>query len=236
MTDIRYTGTELELFADAKKWKSYLADIIGPMLIGPVLEVGAGIGSTARALCPPEHSSWTCLEPDPEMAARLREDATSGRLPTCCHIVQGDTGVFCSGETFGTVLYVDVLEHIEDDRAELARASSLLAPGGVLIVMSPAHPFLFSPFDQAVGHFRRYTRASLRAVAPPELTLQRLDYLDSVGLLASAANKLLLGQSTPTASQIRIWDRGMVLVSRRLDPVLRHRVGKSVLGIWSRQP
>lgn len=236
MKDPRYIGTELELFAGARHWKAYLRELITPLLRSTVLEVGAGIGTTTRSLCSAELSAWTCLEPDPEMAARLRADAASGKLPGCCQVVEGDTSTFSSGQTFGAVLYVDVLEHIEDDRAELARAAALLEPGGLLIVMSPAHPFLFSQFDHSVGHFRRYTRASLRAVAPPNVTLQRMEYLDSIGLLASTANKLLLRQSMPTQSQIRLWDRGMVPLSRRVDRLLRHRLGKSVLAIWSHRP
>ena len=57
---------------------------------------------------------------------------------------------------FDTILYVDVLEHIADDAAELARARRLLTPEGNLVVLAPAHQSLFSPFDAAVGHYRRY--------------------------------------------------------------------------------
>ena len=42
---------------------------------------------------------------------------------------------------FDAILYIDVLEHIEDDRAEMARAAARLKPGGALIVLAPAHPF-----------------------------------------------------------------------------------------------
>jgi hypothetical protein len=51
-----------------------------------------------------------------------------------------------------------------------------------------AHQRLFSPFDAAIGHFRRYNRSTLRNISPPGLRLERLRYLDSFGLIASAAN------------------------------------------------
>ena len=57
-------------------------------------------------------------------------------------------------------------------------------------------------------------------------------YLDSIGLLASLANRLLLNQSMPTAAQIKTWDSVLVPCSRVLDPFLFGAVGKSVLGIW----
>ena len=67
---------------------------------------------------------------------------------------------------------------------------------------------------------------------PGELTEAGLWYLDSAGLLASAANRLLLRQSMPTAEQIRFWDRRLVPLSRLLDPLFRHSLGKTVMGVW----
>jgi len=133
------------------------------------------------------------------------------------------------------VLYIDVLEHIEDDAAEVAIAARRLEPGGHLVALSPAHQWLFSPFDAAIGHHRRYTAASCRNLTVPGLRLVTLRYLDSVGMLASAANKLLLRTSTPTKEQILLWDQFMVPMSRWLDPVIRHRLGKSILAIWQKQ-
>jgi hypothetical protein len=111
-----------------------------------------------------------------------------------------------------------------------------LAPGGRLIVVAPAHRWLYSAFDAAIGHHRRYTRHSLARVVPPELERVTVRYLDSVGLLASAANRLLLRRSLPTQPQIAVWDRLMVPLSRRLDPLIAFALGKSVLGIWRAGP
>ena len=74
-------------------------------------------------------------------------------------------------------------------------------------MLSPAHQWLFSPFDAAIGHCRRYTKSSLRAVgaAVDEFRTKRLSYLDSCGLFASAGNRLLLRQAMPTLQQILFW-------------------------------
>ena len=87
-------------------------------------------------------------------------------------------------------------------------------------MLSPAHPFLFTPFDAAIGHFRRYTRASLHRAAPATLSLEKLVYLDAAGMLASAGNRLLLRSAMPTERQILTWDRLLVPVSRRDRPDL----------------
>lgn len=105
---------------------------------------------------------------------------------------------------------------------------------GHLIILVPAHQYLYSAFDKAIGHFRRYDKQSLRLVIPNGLNLNKLIYLDSIGLFASLANRLLLKTSTPSLSQIQLWDKWMVPLSRSIDRVLRFRMGKSLLAIYSK--
>ena len=194
-----------------------------------MLEVGAGIGANTRLLASLHFARWTCLEPDPALAQQI-ELPPGGRHG----LTLGTIDDLHAGQQFDSILYIDVLEHIAEDGAEMARAAARLKPGGALIVLSPAHPFLFTPFDEAIGHYRRYTRATLRHAAPPCLTEVGVTYLDSVGMLASLGNRLLLGQSMPTAQQIGVWDRWMVPPSRIADRLTGGRIGKSVLGVWSR--
>ncbi len=230
----RYAGSELELFAGARHWKAYLASVIAPHLRGHVLEVGAGLGATTARLAREHDGSWTCLEPDPELAARVAAAISAHELPVSCDVRCARLGALPADLHFDTVLYVDVLEHIEDDVAEARLAAARLHPRGKLIVLSPAHAWLYSPFDRSIGHFRRYDRRTLRAVIPAELELVQLRYLDSVGLLASAGNRFLTRQAQPTARQIRLWDGVMVPLSRVADRLLGYRLGKSLLGVWQR--
>jgi len=231
-TAFTYVGSELDLFSAAKNWKSYFRDQLTPYLGEDVLEVGAGLGGTTRVLCRGTERRWVCLEPDAALVARLDQEISSGSLPKCCESRIGTLEKFDESETFDTILYMDVLEHIEDDRAEVARAARHLRPGGHIIALSPAHQWLFTPFDKAIGHHRRYTKAGFGALAPAELEKARLVYLDSIGFFASLANKLILQSAMPKPSQIAFWDRVLVRMSKVVDPVLGYSAGKSVLAIW----
>lgn len=225
----QYAGSELELFRLARNWKAYWSSHVRPHLRGDVLEVGAGLGANTELLSDTPFTTWIALEPDAELTRGLA-------LPDARHRLMNATLGEIGGE-FDAILYIDVLEHIEDDAGELARAAAHLKSGGALIVLSPAHQWLFSPFDQAIGHYRRYSLATLRAAAAKATALaeEKVIYLDTAGLLASAANRLLLEQRMPTEAQILLWDRWMVPVSRWLaDPLTFGAVGKSVLGIWRR--
>lgn len=101
-------------------------------------------------------------------------------------------------------------------------------------MLAPAHQWLFTPFDEAIGHYRRYTRRWLRAAAPDGLALSRLVYLDSIGMLASLGNRLVLKSSMPSSGQIAAWDRLMVPLSTLADPLLGYSIGKSVLAVWKK--
>jgi SAM-dependent methyltransferase len=235
MKPYRYVGEELDVFALAHNWKTYVRSAVGDHLTGDVLEVGAGIGETTRVFCDGRQRSWTCLEPDPSLAARLERTIADSRLPLAPSVIVGTLSDLPRIPAYEAIIYMDVLEHIEDDRGELARACALLKPNGVVVVLAPAHQQLYTAFDASVGHFRRYNRPMFRALTPPDATLETLRYLDAAGMLLSAANRLLLRSSQPTAAQVRLWDRFFVTTSRRIDGLLGWRVGKSLLGVWRRR-
>jgi SAM-dependent methyltransferase len=236
MSGFQYVGSELELFASATVWKEYLRRQIVPYLGEEVLEVGAGLGGTTRFLCSSGDPKrrWVCLEPDLGMLHTLSGKVENGELPGYCEASPGTLDDLPETERFSSILYIDVLEHIFDDREEVRKAAGHLRPGGRLIVLAPAHPWLFSPFDRAIGHHRRYTRKTLRALKAEGLVEERSRYLDSVGMLASAANRLLLGQSMPDPRQITFWDKVLVRASRLFDGATGYSLGKSILIIWSR--
>ncbi len=238
MNSHTYVGGELDLFAQAQRWKGYWISRVRRYITGAVLEVGAGIGANTVLLRTGAEARWLCLEPDPRLAARLENTMAAapgdGRAPSRLEARVGTVASLDLGDVFDTILYIDVLEHIENDRLELAAAARHLAPGGHMVVLSPAHSWLFSPFDQAIGHFRRYTAKELRLLTPSGLRVAKSFYLDSVGLLASVANRFMLHQNLPSARQIHCWDSLMVPCSRVLDPVTAYRFGKSVVCIWTR--
>ncbi|TMA79293.1 MAG: class I SAM-dependent methyltransferase [Deltaproteobacteria bacterium] len=232
MVDFKYGGSELEVFAHATNWKRYWRDLLVPFLRGDALEVGSGIGANTGLLAPRHPGRWTSLEPDRELLDEARRRLAAAGVAHCCTFECGTVRSLEATRIFDTVLYLDVLEHIENDRLEMEHAAQHLAAGGRIVVLAPAHQALFTEFDHAVGHFRRYGKQSLAAVAPAGLRCERLFYVDSVGLCASLANRLFLRQRIPSLEQITFWDRAMVPISRAVDPLLLRSVGKSIIGVW----
>jgi SAM-dependent methyltransferase len=237
LTDVTaqpYVGSELDVFALASHWKAYYTRFIAPFFGRSVLEVGAGLGATTAVICDGSQDDWLCIEPDPSLVAVIDKKIHAGQLHVCCRAQVGTVSSLDAGQLFDSIVYIDVLEHIEDDARELREASLHLNSGGRLIILSPAYQFLFSPFDRAIGHYRRYTRSSLAALTPKNCRVVKMLHLDSLGVFTSLANRILLHQDTPTEKQILFWDRRLIPISKLFDRLFGYRLGRSVIGVWER--
>ena len=199
-----------------------------PFIGENVLEVGAGIGSTTLLLSG-YSKTWTALEPDAELAAQI-EVRDSG-----VEVKVGVSSDLKADDLDDSILYIDVLEHIERHSEEIFQVQNHLALGGHLILLTPAHQFLFTPFDTEIGHFRRYNRALVDSIRPKGMKVVGSWYLDSAGFFASLGNRLLLRSTSPTVGQIRLWDRKLVPISRVLDAILGYNFGKSLLTVWEKE-
>lgn len=225
---MEYIGDELELFRHATNWKRYWSSVVARYVNGQVLDVGSGLGVNAPYLVNEHVTTYTFLEPD----ARLLSETSMDLIPEGIqqHRIQGTT-TDLAGKQFDTLAYIDVLEHLPDPAAELQRAMDLLRPAGHIVIVVPAFQFLYSPFDKAIGHFRRYDRAGMRADLPAGSDLLLMRYLDSTGLLLSLGNKLLLRRAAPDPGQIAFWDKRIIPISRITDRLVMGSFGRSLIAV-----
>jgi 2-polyprenyl-3-methyl-5-hydroxy-6-metoxy-1,4-benzoquinol methylase len=229
-----YVGSELDTFKHARNWKRYWSEVLAPYVGGTVLEVGGGAGANIPYLLNRRVTRLVSLEPDAWLAEQLEAAGHTLRTKEAA-VIQARHGTLSdlpTDERFDTIVYVDVLEHIEPDCAELLAAANRLTPDGHLLVLAPAFQSLYSDFDRAIGHYRRYTIDSLKALTPRDTIVVHARYLDAVGACLSAANRLILSRPAPTRRNILFWDRCVVPISRIADRLLGRFAGRSVVCVW----
>jgi 2-polyprenyl-3-methyl-5-hydroxy-6-metoxy-1,4-benzoquinol methylase len=129
-TEIPYESRDLELFAKATNWKKYWSRTLSAYVKGHVIEVGAGLGASTKVMANHNYPAWTCLDPDPDHVAHIAQRIASGDLPSCCTPKCGVLADLEADVLADTIVYVDVLEHIEDDEREMRIAADHLQVGG----------------------------------------------------------------------------------------------------------
>lgn len=123
-----------------------------------VLEVGCGTGNTLRVL-------RDVFPTAPLVGMDLfAEGLQYARAETGVPLIQARIEAFPFSVPFDLVGLFDVLEHIADDDAALGTIRDHLAPGGHLVLTVPAGMHLWSAFDEAAHHHRRYSQSQLVAV------------------------------------------------------------------------
>ena len=171
---MKYPGAELDNFDKATIWRKYIFFQIKKFIKNSVLEVGAGIGSfTNNYKNIPEHI--TLSEVDNDNLSLLKEKFKNTNINFSNHITKN------IDEKFDTIMYLNVLEHIKEDNEEIINAFEKLNNNGYLIILVPAHNKLYSKFDKAVGHYRRYEIEFFNNLNIKDSELVKLIYLDSLG-------------------------------------------------------
>jgi hypothetical protein len=126
------------------------------------------------------------------------------------------------------VFYIDVLEHIMQDEKELSEIASYLSQGDYLIILVPAHMFLYSDFDLSVGHHRRYSRRTLLSILPYDFVILVNKEIDSVGGFLSFMSKCLRQKNSVNTKSVAIWNF-LIPLSKIIDRFIANKFGKSIL-------
>jgi 2-polyprenyl-3-methyl-5-hydroxy-6-metoxy-1,4-benzoquinol methylase len=121
-----------------------------------VLEVGCGTGNVLQAL------EKACSRGVVVGMDLFAEGLAFARKRTSCGLVQGDVEQPAFGVPFDVIGAFDVIEHLPDDLRILRSLHAMLRPAGVLLVTVPAYRSLWSYFDEASHHCRRYEPGDLR--------------------------------------------------------------------------
>jgi SAM-dependent methyltransferase len=218
----------LERMATAQAFNRWMYDRLAPWVGRRVLEVGSGIGNMSQFFADRERVVLTDTDAGYRETLRTRFVQHPNVAVRELSLPEVPDGLVA--ERFDTIVCLNVLEHIEDDLASLAAMRGLLVPGGRLVLLVPALPFLYGSLDRALGHYRRYTKALLRQrCAAAGLAIRHLEYFNLGGIPGWwFAARVMKRESIPP-DWLGLYDKLVPLF--RLEQVLPWRIGQSLIAI-----
>lgn len=228
-------------------YRQYQYDLIGDHMGKDVLEVGSGASRSFTRLIVENNSDlerMLSIEPSPILLDSYQDKGTY-QFPEIVEFQNKDIfeiEVEQSGQ-FDTILFIHVLEHIEDDRAALQHAAKLLKPGGKILIQVPALPFLFSVHDELVGHYRRYTKKIARkAIDTETFDIKRMWYSDMIGILGSLVffkfRKIKLKSDKGNKvfnKQGRFYDKYLIPFQKRIEKFITPPIGLNLTVILQKR-
>lgn len=210
----------LDALADANRFNRWMADTVAPYLGPRVLELGAGMGNLTRHLAR-RRKQYVATDIDSEHLARLatRLQHRPNVTTAICDLTRSDDFYAYLGQ-MDAVVCLNVLEHVEDDLAGLGNLYSTLRPGGRAIVLVPQGAGVYGTLDQALGHFRRYSKEELAGkMKAAGFRLEAMLEFNRMTYPGWYVNGRILRKRTFSRFQLAVFDR-LVPLWRRLDRVL----------------
>lgn len=225
---MKYIGKELENFDYASFWRKYTLNKVRKYFKGKkVLEIGSGIGSFSKLILQ-DVEQLTLVEPDQEYYELLKKKFKhSSKVKE----IYNGTVSNIKDEKFDVIIHFQVLEHIKDDNKEILRNLDLLNEGGYLIICVPSFMSLYSKFDKAVGHFKRYVKNDFFKFDLNGSKIVKMFYLDSSGYIIYRMFSFFLNSEYPNKYLILIWDKIFIPFSFILDKILLYKIGKNLISI-----
>ncbi len=232
---------ELTELSSAGRFTSWIVDALDHTPQGAlgdrVLEVGAGFGAIAVEIASRDPDRQvTAIEPAGNVFPTLSERAAATANLAVAQITSAELADRPERRRFDAVVYVNVLEHIADDVAELRTAHELLTAGGRLGVFVPAMPSLYGSLDYKSGHYRRYTAEQLRtALQHAGFVDIDVRYMDMLGVAPYWLMYRLLNVGHLDRVSSTGYDRVIVPLSRGLQRLVpRPPRGKNLIAIAHR--
>jgi 2-polyprenyl-3-methyl-5-hydroxy-6-metoxy-1,4-benzoquinol methylase len=225
----------LDAMAQTPKFNRWMADTIKPYIGKRVLEIGAGIGNLTMHLSR-GRTKYVATDIDDEhlarFATRFRDrpnlEFREANLENPAHFTELE-------RRFDTVVCLNVLEHVRDDRTGLKNIWFSLEPAGRAVILVPEGMNVYGTLDKVLGHFRRYSEQELRTkMTEAGFQVERVLRFNRATRPGWYLNGRILKAEAFSHFQLRLFDN-LVWLWRRIDALLPWNP-VSIIAIGVKQP
>ncbi len=226
-----YTVRDQQRMTKARNYFAWQSRISAAALGRRVLEVGCGLGNFTDQIRDREFVYGIDID---AACIRLHQERFAATPNVQSRVLDALDPAFLDlrRERIDSIACLNVLEHIEDDRLTLERFQQILPPGGRVVLLVPAFQALYGPIDANLGHFRRYTKASLRTTAEAAgLRARTLRFMNLIGFFGWWVNAKLVPREEQSDGQIELFDQYLVPVQAAFEGWIEPPVGQSIFAV-----
>lgn len=217
----------LESMSQAIWYSDWVVKKFEKFLHGDILEAGCGIGNFTNQLT--KYGKVWAIDIDKKYINQTKQNVGGKAIIGMGDIEKGK--YFFNNQKFNTIVCLNVLEHIKDDQAALNNFFKLLKKEGRLILLLPAHQFLYGEIDRSIDHFRRYNKSKieerLKQIGFKIDQSRRLNLLGAIGWLVAGR---ILKETVVKKGTIKIFNLiapGIL----QLENIIEPPIGISILVI-----
>ena len=223
-----YAGADLDAMAAAQRYPRWVLEEFRPYLGSLGAEVGSGSGNFAKILLEGGLEKLTTFEPSRNLFPILEKRFEQTPQVSCVNTYLADSKDRYRN-TFDSVVYNNVLEHVKEDQTELETVHEVLKPGGRVLIFVPALQWLYSEFDRSVGHYRRYEmKSAVNLIKRAGFEVEKAKYFDLLGVLPWLVVVKLL-KARLGANKVGLYDNIGVPVTRFIEKLIDIPLGKNLL-------
>jgi len=223
----------LEIFAETDHFNRWMFENLSPYCRDNILETGSGIGNISALLL--ERFNFVCLSDLRSAYCQLLRERFSenNKLKNVFVLDLGEQQIEKKYPeymgAFDTVLSSNVVEHVADEYMAFQNCRKLLKAGGRLVILVPAYNWLFNSFDSELGHYRRYTRKSLKKLFTQHgFEVVHAQYFNAVGILGWWFSGSVMRKKILPKNQLTLYNK-LIPFIRLMDKLLLNQAGLSVI-------
>jgi len=219
------------------RFANWMFEQIAPFLSGTIWEAGCGMGTYTQLMLAAGCQQVLATDHDQHLLNVVHRRFAGIKRVRVFDLDLSREEEFkkLRGCAIETIVCLNVLEHLDDDLLVLRNMHSLLPSQGRLVLLVPAHPWLFNGIDEAVHHYRRYTRRELSAkLRQVDFHIRKLYFFNAPAILGWVVYGHLLRRRNVPETSVGLFDRIVPIFRWTERAILRGKLGISLIAVCER--
>jgi SAM-dependent methyltransferase len=219
---------DLENLQNFRNYNHWIYSRFKPYLKGKILDLGSGSGNLAQLFIK-NANSLTLVEPAQNPYQSLVKKFSENDKTVSLFNLQIDKYLLSELEDFDTITMTNVLEHLKYQNFTLKLIRNKLKQNGYLILFVPAFEFLYSQYDLSIGHYRRYTKKSLKQlIIDNECEIIDVRYFNFIGFFGWLFQARILRRNPTKSKFVNYLDKYLVPIMNSVEKWVTIPLGQSL--------